>query len=1022
MKKTLKLIAVLLALTFAALSANAQSHKVSGVVSSTTGESLIGAGVMVKGTSTGVITGNDGSYSLQVPDGATLVFSCIGYNDAEYVPGPKTTLNVVLEEDLKVLEEAVVVGYGVQSKVTLTGSVTSTSGADLVKNSAVNLSQGLAGRLSGVIVNNRSGEPGNDNATIFIRGRSSLGDNSPLIIIDGVQGRDQDFYRLSGEEIESVNVLKDVSANIYGARAANGVIVVTTKRGKFNNAPNVTFTYDLGLQQPTRIVQMADAGLYTRAYNAELAITKRKPIYTDAEIAAYEDGSDPINYPNTNWSKEVFKPVSAQHKYGVSINGGGQRVAYFVQLNGQMQDGIYKNSSTNFNQFNVRSNIDVKVTDNLTLGTDLNFRQQHRDYSAYGEASDIFYTLLKLKPTSAMYYPNGLLRSGDYNPAALVSDLCGYNKTTINTQTLTFKADWKLDFITKGLSVNAAYAYDLVGKFNKLWQTPWACYTYDQVKEEYSQTTSKYYPTPSLREAETNTSRRSLNANINYDREFGNHHVTGLVGYEQYFYHMDYLQAGRDKYVTDALDELFAGDGAKENWRTNGYASENARMSFFTRWNYDYKSKYMLSAIVRYDGSENFKKDKRWGLFPGASIGWRISEESFIKDNLPWLTNLKLRASYGTQGNDKIAQYQYMTTYSFSTSTIYQDLFDGKEVSYVIPGAIPNENVTWEVANTYNVGIDGNIFNGLLGWELEGFYTHRKNILCTKQASVPFFTGMTGTLPDENIGEVSNKGVELQLFHDNRYGDFIYHVQGNFMWAKNTILFMDETPYEEGHEYMNKTGHPMGASLVYQTIGINKSEEDLQKYTQIKGAGLGDFIYKDLDNNGVIDDYDKLRTDLTTVPQIVFGLSASATWKNFDFSMLLQGQALARCYYAPYSDPLSNTVNKDAAERAWTLDNPTSDYPRLGSTVSNGGVYRVSFYHRDASFLRLKNLELGYTIPQKVFGSLRIPVKGLRLYIGGYNLLTISSLTEIDPETSDGAGSSSYPQMRIYNAGAKLTF
>ena len=363
-----------------------------------------------------------------------------------------------------------------------------------------------------------------------------------------------------------------------------------------------------------------------------------------------------------------------------------------------------------------------------------------------------------------------------------------------------------------------------------------------------------------------------------------------------------------------------------------------------------------------------------------------------------------------------------MTTYSFSTSTIYQDLFDGKEVSYVIPGAIPNENVTWEVANTYNVGIDGNIFNGLLGWELEGFYTHRKNILCTKQASVPFFTGMTGTLPDENIGEVSNKGIELQLFHDNRYGDFIYHVQGNFMWAKNTILFMDETPYEEGHEYMNKTGHPMGASLVYQTIGINKSEEDLQKYTQIKGAGLGDFIYKDIDNNGVIDDYDKLRTDLTTVPQIVFGLSASATWKNFDFSMLLQGQALARCYYAPYSDPLSNNVNKDAAERAWTLDNPTSDYPRLGSTVSNGGVYRVSFYHRDASFLRLKNIELGYTIPQKVFGSLRIPVKGLRLYIGGYNLLTISSLTEIDPETSDGAGSSSYPQMRIYNAGAKLTF
>ena len=367
MNKFKQLVSVFVLLAVAAVSANAQSHKVSGVVSSTTGESLIGAGVLVKGTTAGTVTGVDGSYSLQVPDGATLVFSCIGYNDAEYVPGPKSTLNVILEEDLKILEEAVVVGYGVQSKVTLTGSVTSTSGNDLVKNSTVNLSQGLAGRIAGVIVSNRSGEPGRDDPTIFIRGRSTLGDNSPLIIIDGVQGRDSDFSRLTGEEIESVNVLKDVSANIYGARAANGVIVVTTKRGKFNNAPNVTFTYDMGLQQPTRIVQMADAALYAKAYNAELAITGRKPVYTEAEIAAYADGSDPVNYPNTNWSKEVFKPLSAQNKYGVSINGGGERVAYFVQLNGQSQDGIYKNSSTNFDQFNVRSNIDVKVTKNLSV-------------------------------------------------------------------------------------------------------------------------------------------------------------------------------------------------------------------------------------------------------------------------------------------------------------------------------------------------------------------------------------------------------------------------------------------------------------------------------------------------------------------------------------------------------------------------------------------------------------------------------------------------------------------------------
>ncbi|MCR5518757.1 MAG: TonB-dependent receptor [Bacteroidales bacterium] len=1021
MKRIKQLIFVSLILVFTAISASAQSHKVSGTVSSTTGESLIGAGVLIKGTSTGVVTEADGSYQLQVPDGATLEFSCIGYKTVEYMPGPKTSLNVVLEEDLRILEEAVVVGYGVQSKVTLTGSVTSTSGDDLMKNSSVNLSQGLAGRISGVIVSNRSGEPGKDDATILIRGRSTLGDNSPLIIIDGVQGRDEDFSRLTGEEIESVNVLKDVSANIYGARAANGVIIVTTKRGKFNEAPNVTFTYDLGLQSPTRIVKMADAVLYAKAYNAELAIGNRPAIFTDAQIAAYADGSDPDNYPNTDWCDEVIKKISAQHKYGVSINGGGERVAYFVQFNGQMQDGIYVNSSTNFNQYNVRSNIDIKVTKDLTLGFDLNARQQHKDYSAYGAGSDIFYTLLKLKPTGAAYYSNGLLRSGDYNPAALVSDLCGYNNTTINTTSATFKADWKLDFITKGLSVNANLAYDLIGKFNKIWQTPWTCYSYDQVTGNYNATTSKYFATPSLREAQTNTSRTSLNVNLNYDRNFGDHHVQALAGFEQYFYHMDYMQVGRDSYMTDALDQIFAGDGDKNTWRTRGYASETAQRSFFSRVNYDYKSKYMLSGILRYDASDNFSAENRWGLFPGVSLGWRVSEEPFIKDNYPWLTNLKVRASYGTQGNDKIDPYQYMTTYDFSTSTIYQSMFGGSEVSYIIPGAIPNENVTWEVAHTYNFGIDGSINNGKLGWELEAFYTHRKNILCTMNASVPFFTGMSGTLPDMNIGEVDNRGVELQLYHDNRVGDLMYHVQGNIMWAKNKIIYMDETPWGEGHEYMDLTGHPMGSSLIYQTIGINKDASDLQKYTQISGAGLGDFIYQDLDGDDKITNYDRKRTDLTSVPQIVFGLNFTATWKNFDFSMLLQGQGMVRCYYAPYSDPLSNNVNWDAAEKAWTLDNPTSDYPRLGSTVSNGGVYRVSFYHRNAAFLRLKNIELGYTIPQKVFGSI-VPIKGIRCYIAGYNLFTISGLTEIDPETADGSGSSVYPQMRIMNAGVKLSF
>jgi len=1020
--KTLKqLIATSVMLVLVVFSASAQSHKVSGVVSSTTGESLIGAGVVIKGTTTGTVTDMAGAYQISVPDGATLVVSCVGYKTVEYTPGPKTTLNIILEDDVDLIDEAVVVGYGTQSKLTLTGSVTSTAGTDLAKNSTVNLSQGLAGRISGVIVSNRSGEPGKDDATILIRGRSTLGDNSPLIIIDGVQGRSEDFSRLTGEEIESVNVLKDASAAIYGARSANGVILVTTKRGKYGEGLNVTFNYDLGLQQPTRLVEMADAYLYAKAYNDELAINGGKPLYTESQLQAYKDGSDPINYPNTNWMKEVIKPLSAQHKYGVSINGGSERVAYFVQFNGQAQDGIYTNSSTNYNQFNVRSNVDIKVTKNFNIGVDLNARQQHKDYSAYGAGSDIFYVGLKLKPTGGMYYPNGLLRSGDYNPAALVSDMCGYNNTTVNSTAATFKANWDLSFITKGLSVNGNAAYDVVGTFNKVWKTPWVCYRYDEISQEYNQTTSKYFATPALSEAQTNTNRTSLNANINYDRDFNGHHVTALAGFEQFAYHKDYLSLARNSYSTDALDQIFAGDADTSTWKTNGYAAENARRSYFFRAGYDYKSKYMIQTILRIDGSENFAPENRWGYFPGVSMGWRLSEEDFIKDNYPALTNLKLRASYGEQGNDQIDQYQYMTTYEFSSSSNYISKFGGNEVSYVVPGTIPNQNVTWEVARTVNVGVDGNIHNGLFGWEFEAFYTKRSNILCTKNASVPEYTGMTGTLPDENIGIVSNRGVELQLYHDNRIGDFMYHVQGNFLWAKNKIEYMDETPWGEGHEYMNLTGHPMGSSLIYKIIGINKSNDYLQMYTQKAGAGLGDFIYEDIDGNGKIDDYDRVREELTTVPQIVFGLNFNATWKNFDLALLLQGQGLVRCYYSPAVDPVSANINKFAAENAWTLENTNSDYPRIGSTVSNGGVYRVDFYLRNAAFLRLKNLELGYTIPQKFFGK-NIPVKGVRAYIGGYNLLTLSSLTEIDPETSDGSGNSYYPQMRLFNAGVKLSF
>ncbi|MBQ8574362.1 MAG: TonB-dependent receptor [Bacteroidales bacterium] len=1001
--------------------AYAQNQKVSGVVSATTGESVIGAGVLIDGTTTGVTTDVDGRYTIEVPKNAVLVFSSIGYKTLKVKVDGRSKVDVTLENDNQLLEEAVAVGYGNQSKLTLTGSVTQTTGTELVKNSAVNLSQGLAGRLSGVIVNNRSGEPGADDATMFIRGRSTLGNNSPLIIIDGVPGRGDEFSRLTGEEIESINVLKDASGAIYGARSANGVILVTTKRGKLGEAPKVTFTYDLGLQQPTRMVKMADAVLYTTGYNAELAITGAAPIYNETQINHYINQDDPILYPNTDWMDAIVKPLSAQHKYGVSINGGGERVAYFVQFNGQYQDGIYHKSATNYNQYNIRSNIDINVTKSFKLGFDINARQQHKNYSAFpSDSYGIFYVAQRAKPTGAPYFPDGRIKGGA-NAAVYVQDLTGYDKTTINTINTTFTADWDLSFITKGLSVQGKMAYDVVNRFNKNWKKNWNYWSYDEITETYEEKTNSHFASPNLYESQTNYSTVTLNANINYDRDFNGHHVTALAGFEQSSYRYDTFNASITQFDSDILDEFFAGSADKNYYKIGGSARETARRSYFGRLGYDYKSKYMIQGIIRFDGSENFPKANRWGVFPGVSAGWRISEEPWIKDNAPALTNLKIRASYGEQGNDQIAAFQYMTTYGYSSSSIYRMEIDGNKVNAIIPGAIPNESVTWEVARTYNIGIDGNIHNGLFGWELEAFHTRRSNILCTRNASIPYYTGLVGSLPDENIGIVSNKGIELQLSHQNRVanGDFIYQVTGNFMYVKNTIEFMDETPWGEGREYMNQTGHPMGSTLIYQVKGINKTQADLENNPQMKGATLGDLMFEDLDGDGQITTFDRKRCDLTAVPQIVFGLNFTAQYKGFDFSMLLQGQGRARYYYAPLMDPQSGNVEYYAAKNAWTLDNPDSNYPRLGSTVSNGGVNRSSFYYRNAAFLRLKNLEIGYTIPQKAFG--KVPVKGLRVYLAGYNLLTLSGLKEIDPETSD-EGFQNYPQMRIFNAGVKLTF
>ncbi len=988
-----------------------------GNVTDDNGEPIVGATVMVKGSESGTITDINGNYILDdVPSNGVVRVTYVGFRTREVAIHGNDRLDITLTDEVNELNEVVAVGYGTQRKVTLTGSTTSTSGKALEANSSVNLSQGLAGRLSGVIINNRSGEPGRDDAVMYIRGRSTLGDNSPLIIIDGIAGRGDEFSRLSGDEIESVTVLKDASAAIYGSRSANGVILVTTKRGMKSAKPTIQFSYDMGMQQPTRLPKMADAVTFAKAVNADQAIEGDPQSYTDEMIQKYADGSDPIMYPNTDWYDEVIKPVSLQHKYGVTARGGTDHFKYFTSIEGQYQDGIYRKSATNYIQYNLRSNIDFNVTDWLQIGFDISAREQNKNYSAFpSDDYGIFYVTYRAKPTGAAYFPDGRLRGG-LNPVVMVQDLTGYDRTKIHSLNTTLNGKIDLDKWISGLSLEGHMAYDKNNSFEKSWKTPWQYWSYDEVSQSFTEMTNSYWSSPALDEYYRGWHRLTLNAQANYDHIFSKaHHIAVMLGAEQSKYRIDRFSAGRSRFGSDALDEIFAGSANHEYWKNTGSATETARRSFFGRFNYDFLSRYMVSFICRWDGSENFAKGHRWGFFPGVSAGWRLSEEPFIKNACGnWLTNLKLRASYGEQGNDNIAAFQYLTTYSYTSSDSYKSQFGGADANIIIPGIVGNPNVTWEVAKTWNIGIDGDLWNSKLSWELEFFHTSRSNILVTRNASVPTYTGLTN-LPDENIGKVNNGGLELQLSHRNRVnGDFLYSITGNFLYAKNKIKFMDETPYDAKHQYLQQTGHPMGSGLYYHVIGIYRTEDDLQKYPSYSGATLGQFIYEDIDGNGKIDTYDRTRCDLTTVPQIVFGLTFNAQWKNLDFMMLLQGQARAKFYYAPLIDYNFSNVDEDAAKKAWTLDNPDAQWPRLGTRYGD-----ADFWHKNASFLRLKNIEIGYTLPKNWLGS--VGITNCRIYVGGYNLFTIDKLKYVDPETND-TDVQTYPQMRIFNAGVKVTF
>lgn len=986
------------------------TQAITGTVTDEYGDPIIGANVVEEGTTNGIITDIDGKFSLSVSPGSKIQISYIGYISQNIKVGNKKNFEVILKEDSQALEEIVVVGYGTQKKGVVTGSISTAKGDDIIKSPTQNLGQALAGRLPGLIVTNGSGEPGADGVTVNIRGKSTTGNNDPLILIDGIAGRGS-LDRLNPNDIESITVLKDASAAIYGSRSANGVILVTTKRGK-TGKPSISYSFNVGLQQPTRVPDLADAVTFAEVTNELESYDGRTPRYKPEEIELFGNGLDPIHYPNTNWADEVLKKVALQQRHNVSISGGTDAVSYYVGGGYSKQDGIFKNGSTNYEQYDVRSNIDAKITKDLKVSVDISSRLENGDFPSMS-AGDIFWRINRSYPTVLARYPNGLPTNGlDSNPIVMCTDETGYeyDKKAVFNGTIT--ADWNLSWLLDGLAADAYLAYDRVGKDHKKWQTPWYFYTWDEANDVYNKHMNTLVQQTSLRQEHMTDWSLTVNAKLKYKKKFGNHGVDAIIGFEQNSYRKDNFWASRGSFMSTAIDQLFAGTSNKDYYDNSGDASESARRSYFGRVAYDFAGKYMAQFNFRYDGSYIFQSGQRWGFFPGVSAGWRLSEESFIKDNVSWIDNLKIRGSFGKQGNDNIDPFQYLLKYNLGNNYV----FGGTDMVGLYQKGFPNNNVTWEVADTWNIGVDGTFWNGLLGFEVEYFKTKRSNILAKRNASIPKYTGLK-ELPNENIGRVQNQGLEIQLSHASKIGEVNFRANGNFMFARNKVLFMDETPWGKGHEYMNETGGPMGAELRYHVIGIFKDQAALDAYPHLEAARPGDLMFEDVDKDGEITSLDRVRNKLSSFPEIIFGLNLSADWKNFDISVLFQGQARAVKDIISRMDATSNFY-KWRAENRWTEDNPDGTMPRAGGSINYGVEHPSSFWTKDASFVRLKNLEVGYSLPNLWFNKLRI--SNCRVYLSGQNLFTLDHIKYVDPEGS-GEGSY-YPHMRIFNIGCNLTF
>ena len=992
-----------------------QKKAVSGTVLDVTGTPIVGANVVVKGTTNGTITDMDGKFSLDVEEGTTLVVSYIGFASQEILIGNQTKISISLKEDSESLEEVIVVGYGVQKKVNMTGSVAAIDSESLSNRPVTNVSTALQGMLPGVTVVQNSGQPGKDNSTIRIRGVGTLNNANPMYVVDGLIV--STINDIDPNDIESISVLKDAaSAAIYGSRAANGVVLVTTKKGSKKAA---TLRYDgyVGWQSPTALPEYLPSHEYAELYNKALINEGKQPLYSDAEIELFRNGSDPDNYPNTDWLGLFYKDKGFQHSHRAEVSGGSETTSYMFSLGYLGQDGIVDNSD--FQRYNLRGNINTTIG-KFSAGVNFSYTYGNTNEPISSWTGD-FYQILRqinrIAPFVPYKYSNGYYGYiADGSPMAWVESGSIHNQKYYTTRAV---GNVGYEFI-KGLKLQEVIGYEHTGDTDETFLKDIQYYNWKTGEP------TQYQGPNSQTDDREDYMMLSLQTLLTYNNTFGKHTIGALAGFSQEYSRRDWTIGKRINFLNNDLWELNA--GSPEGQTAQGSANEYALRSFFGRVTYDYDNKYLFEANIRRDGTSRIRRETRWGTFPSFSAAWRIINEPFMESTRDVLSDLKLRGGWGKLGNQQLGTdtRSYIEFYPYQSVLSQKNYAFGGTVNQgVAPVAGANSDLKWETSKTTNIGLDAGFLQNMFTISVDAYWKKTYDILM----KLPVSTLYGLEAPYQNAGEVTNKGVEMQLGYKLSKNDFTFNVAANIAYNKNEVtnLHNDGAEIWLNSYSLRQEGLPINAFGGYEVLGIFTDEEDLANSAVINRdqAGLGDLKYKDQNNDGKIDGEDRVYLG-SWDPAWTFGLNLNATWKGFDVSVMFQGAADVKGFLQneTVGRLQGNTAKPtDLFRDAWDAEtNPDGKFPRpLTTWTQNDSESNPSdFWIINSSYLRMKNFQFGYTLPKSVCDFIRVPK--IRVYYSGQNLLTFTGFSNgFDPEAPAGARAY-YPQVKVNTFGLNITF